>query len=141
MKGFCMRALNNKFVTCILNCSSKLFFTIDIQIIFLSAAIIACGLTMSIRLNYVHGFQSYQMNSYSYAQLAKVMSPNQEVHANLASEYLSKAKEYGQLATHTTDMFTASFIATMLAASAIILTRLWGGTTSIVQSNITAYDS
>jgi magnesium-transporting ATPase (P-type) len=100
-----------------------IFTGINFQVTVLTVAILVSGFIFSARLGYEHNSRLYDMNIYSYAQLAKVESPaQQEIYRELARKNLEASEDYRQASIRTTDMFAISLIAIITILIAIVIT-------------------
>lgn len=99
------------------------FTSINFQVTVLTIAILVAGFIFSARLGYEHDSRLYDMNTYSYAQLAKVESlAQQETYRELAKKNLVASEDYRQASIRTTDMFAISLIAIITILISIIIT-------------------
>jgi len=109
---------------------------LNIQIIFLTIAILAFGFSLSVRQGYVHSFRAFDANVYSYAKQAEVMPLiQQRSYEEIAANYLHESEINRYLAAICTDMVIASVFAIILTIITIGITALSGCYT--YQSSIT----
>lgn len=100
-----------------------IFTHTEFQVTVLTIAILVAGFIFSARLGYEHDSRLYDMNTYSYAQLAKVESvAQQETYKELARRNLEASEDYRQASIRTTDMFVITLIAIVTILMSIVIT-------------------
>jgi len=123
----CTQKILNIFCQCarwIFQVITVVFSRLEFQMLIITFMGITAGFVFSSRVSYIHAFNAYDMNMYSYVQLVSNNSADKNIYEDIAIKYLLKSEDYRQAVARTTDMFQTSLFSIVFLFFAIVLTLI-----------------